>query len=80
MHIKQGTFKCLLLLIELNNRQTAGACTWGHKLHKNPSSISKQWHVEVAAQISYLPKEGDVAQMQGHDLWGEIKVGSISIT
>lgn len=42
--------------------------TWGHEFHENSSSISKQWHVEIAAQVSHLPQEGDVAQMQRHNL------------
>lgn len=42
--------------------------TWGHEFHENSSSISKQWHVEVASQVSHLPQEGNVAQMQRHNL------------
>ena len=42
--------------------------TGGHELHEYPSSVSEQRHVEVTAQVSHLPQEGDVAQVQRHDL------------
>ena len=44
--------------------------TGGHELHEHAGSISEQRHVEVAAQVGHLPQEGDVAQVQRHDLGG----------
>lgn len=54
------------MLIKVSGQQRDHRCkhTWGHKFHENSGSVSEERHVEVAAQVSHLPQERDVAQMQ----------------